>query len=100
MHYQSCALNDKSCCRNVFVSLPVHNIDHALGVRVTVVRVVGRTLVNHGLVNGVGSLVGEDAGRQARNDLLDLLHSNSTNGREVWNGVRKQDLFEQKHKKG
>lgn len=28
--------------------------------------------MNHGLVNGVGGLVGENAGRQARNDLLDL----------------------------
>jgi len=49
----------------------VHDIDHALGVRVTVVGVVRRTLMNHGLVNGVRGLVRENAGRQARNDLLD-----------------------------
>lgn len=54
--------------------LPVHDIDHALGVGVAIVGVVGRTLVNHGLVNGVGGLVRENAGRQARNDLLDLLY--------------------------
>lgn len=52
--------------------LPVHNIDHALGVRVTIVRVMRRALVDHGLVNGVCGLVGENAGRQAGNDLLDL----------------------------
>lgn len=56
----------------VFFHLPVHDIDHALGVGVTVVGVVGRTLVDHGLVNGVGGLVGENASGQAGDDLLDL----------------------------
>lgn len=53
-------------------TIPVHDIDHALGVGVSVVGVVGRSLVNHGLVNGVCSLVREDAGGQARDNFLDL----------------------------
>ena len=51
---------------------PIEDIDHALGVRVAIVGAVRRALVDHGLVNGVRCLVGEDARGKARDALLDL----------------------------
>ena len=51
----------------------VHDIDHTFGVGVTVVGGVRRTIVDHGLVNGVGGLVRKDACREARDDLLNFV---------------------------
>jgi len=35
--------------------------------------------VNHGLIDGICGLVGEDAGGQARDDLLDLQYGRNDN---------------------
>jgi len=40
---------------------PVHGIDEPFGVGVSLVGGVGWTIVEHGLVDGVGRFVGEDA---------------------------------------
>jgi len=50
----------------------VLNINHTLGVSVAKVGLVRRTIVNHGLVDGVAGLVGENASGKAGNNLLDL----------------------------
>lgn len=51
----------------------VEDVDHALGVRVAKVGVVRYSVVDHGLVDRVRRLVGEDARGQARHDLLDVV---------------------------
>ena len=53
----------------------VRNVNHALGVGVAKVGVVRRAVVNHRLVDGVRSLVGEDARRQAAHHLGALQNS-------------------------
>lgn len=57
----------------LLVVAPVENVDHTLGIGVTLVAVVGRAVVNHGLIDGIGGLVGEDAGREEGDELLDLV---------------------------
>mmetsp|Transcript_8941 Transcript_8941/g.28386 ORF Transcript_8941/g.28386 Transcript_8941/m.28386 type:complete len:451 (+) Transcript_8941:113-1465(+) len=52
---------------------PVQDVDHALGVGVSLIRRVRRAVVDHRLVDRVRGLVGEDAGRQARDQLLDFV---------------------------
>ena len=52
----------------------VQDVDHPLGHGVAVVGVVRRAQVDHGLVDGVRGLVGEDAGAQARDHLLRPRH--------------------------
>jgi hypothetical protein len=47
----------------------VVDVYEALAVSVTKVGLVGRSLVDVRLVDGVGDLVGEDAGREAGDDL-------------------------------
>ena len=49
----------------------VHHVQHALGVAVAEVAVVGRSVVDHGFVDGVGGLVRKNAGGQTRDDLFD-----------------------------
>lgn len=51
----------------------VEDIDHSLRVRVPLVAGVRGAVVDHGLVDGVGGLVGEDAGGEARHQLLHLV---------------------------
>lgn len=51
----------------------VEDVDHALRVRVPLVAGVRGAVVDHCLVDGVGGLVGEDASRQARHQLHDLV---------------------------
>ncbi len=53
----------------------VHGIDETLGEGISFVRGVGWSIVEHGFVNGVGSLVGEDAGGKERNEFLNLVDS-------------------------
>mmetsp|Transcript_12391 Transcript_12391/g.26985 ORF Transcript_12391/g.26985 Transcript_12391/m.26985 type:complete len:677 (+) Transcript_12391:166-2196(+) len=48
----------------------VEHVDHPLRVRVARVRVVGRAVVHHRLIDGVGRLVREDARGEARDALL------------------------------
>lgn len=64
--------NDRSeiatVLRLVHAVLHVH---HALRIRVAFVGEVRRAVVNHGFVDGKRRLVGKDAGRQARHELLD-----------------------------
>lgn len=50
----------------------VEDVDHALRVRVALVAGVRGAVVDHGLVDGVGGLVGEDARRQAGHQLDNL----------------------------
>ena len=57
----------------LLVVATVEDVDHALGVGVALVAVVGRPVVDHGLVDGVGGLVGEDAGGEEGDELLDLV---------------------------
>lgn len=52
----------------------VEDVDHPLGHGVAVVRVVWGPVVDHGLVNRVGRLVGEDTGAEAGDDLLGAGH--------------------------
>jgi len=49
----------------------VLDIDHTLSVGIAKVGLVRRTVVDHGLIDRVGGLVGEDAGGKAGNNLLD-----------------------------
>ena len=51
----------------------VHSVDEALGVGISLVGGVGRSVVQHGLVDGIGRLVGEDAGGEEGHELLDLV---------------------------
>ena len=51
----------------------VHGVDEALGVGISLVGGVGRSVVQHRLVDGVGRLVGEDAGGEEGHELLDLV---------------------------
>lgn len=64
--------NDRSevatMLRLVHAVLDVH---HTLRVRVAFVGEVRRAVVNHGFIDGKRRLVGKDAGRQARHELLD-----------------------------
>lgn len=83
LHYQcavpvratSCGEHLKSCTLHELAHLvaAVEHINHALGVRVCLVAGVGRPVVHHTLVDGVGGLVGEDARGQARDQLLHLV---------------------------
>jgi hypothetical protein len=50
----------------------VLNIDHTLSVSITKVGFVRRTVVDHGLINGIGGLVGENTCGKAGHELLDL----------------------------
>lgn len=51
----------------------VEDVDHTLRVGVPLVADVRGAVVDHGLIDGVGGLVGEDARRQARHQLLHLV---------------------------
>lgn len=51
---------------------PVEDINHPLGIRVAKVGVMRGPIVDHGLINGIGGLVREDAGGQTRDHLGDL----------------------------
>ena len=42
---------------------PIHDVDHPFGIRVALVRQVGRPIMNHGLINRIRRLVREDARR-------------------------------------
>ena len=52
---------------------PVERVEEALGVGVAFVGRVRGSVVEHGLVNGVGGLVGEDAGGEKGDELGDLV---------------------------
>lgn len=56
----------------LYLVAAVEDVDHALRVRVPLVAGVRGPVVDHGLIDGVGGLVGEDARRQARHQLHDL----------------------------
>lgn len=53
----------------------VHGVDEALGKGVALVGRVRGSVVEHRLVDGVGRLVGEDAGGEERNELLHLVNA-------------------------
>lgn len=50
----------------------IEHLDHTLRVRISLVRKMGRTVVHHGLVDGIRRLVRENASRQAGNEFLHL----------------------------
>jgi hypothetical protein len=54
----------------------VLDINHTLSVSITKVGLVRRAVMDHGFINGVGSLVRENAGGKTRNNLLDLYPNN------------------------
>lgn len=55
--------DDGSEVASVFFGIgPIHSINQTLGIRVSLVTWMWWTIVQHGFVNGVGSLVREDAG--------------------------------------
>ena len=58
-----------------------NGVDEALGVGVPLVAWVGWSIMQRHLVNGVGRLVGEDAGGEHRNKFRDVVQaaSNSSN---------------------
>lgn len=45
----------------------VHRVHEALGDGVAQVGAMRSSVVQHGLVNGIGGLIGKDAGGEARN---------------------------------
>jgi hypothetical protein len=51
----------------------IHGVDHAFGVRVSLVGVVGWSVVDHRLVDGVGRLVWENTRAQHADELLDFV---------------------------
>ena len=51
----------------------VQGIDEALGVGISLVGWVGGTIVEHGLIDGIARLVGEDAGGEEGYELLHLV---------------------------
>ena len=55
----------------VLVAL-VHDINHALGISVSIVGVVRIPIVDHGLINWVRRLVWENTGRETRDNFFDL----------------------------
>mmetsp|Transcript_19044 Transcript_19044/g.41401 ORF Transcript_19044/g.41401 Transcript_19044/m.41401 type:complete len:324 (+) Transcript_19044:70-1041(+) len=59
---------------SVFVSVgAIHGVDHALGICVSLVGVMGRSVVNHSLIDGEGRLVWEDARAQHADELFDFV---------------------------
>lgn len=68
--------------------IPVLDVDHTLGMSVPKVGVVRRTVVHHGFIDGIGSLVRENASGQAGNDLFDLQRRSS----EISNLFQQLDL--------
>ena len=50
----------------------IHHLNHALGIRVALIRIVWRTIMDHRLIDRIGSLIREDASRETRNQLLHL----------------------------
>jgi hypothetical protein len=50
----------------------VHGINETFGIRVAFVRGVGWTVVKHGFVNGIGGLVGKDAGGEHTDKFFNL----------------------------
>jgi hypothetical protein len=55
------------------IDVKLHGVDEALGVHAPLVARVGRSVVQHRLVDGVGRLVGEDAGGEHRNEFRDFV---------------------------
>ena len=51
----------------------IHGVDHAFCVSVSLVGVMGWSVVNHGLVDGIGRLVRENTRAQHADELLDLV---------------------------
>ena len=51
----------------------IQGIDEALGVGISLVGWVGGTIVEHGLIDGIARLVGEDAGGEEGYELLHLV---------------------------
>lgn len=52
--------------------LPIRDINHTLSVGITKVRIMWRTIVNHGFINRIRSLVGENASGQAGDYFADF----------------------------
>lgn len=71
-HTQKKHVEDEERAPNLVAA--VEDVDHTLRVRVSLVASVRGAVVDHGLVDGVGGLVGEDARRQARHQLDDLVN--------------------------
>lgn len=71
----------------------VEDVDHTLGVRVTLVAGVGRAVVDHHLIDGVGSLVREDTGRQARYKLFHLVDPAALHDVVVDENVLTEELY-------
>lgn len=55
-----------------FLHLLVVNVNHTLTMSITKVRFMRRTIVDHGFIDGISSLIGEDTSRKTRNNFLDL----------------------------
>jgi len=51
----------------------VGDVNHTLGMCIGCIGEVRGTIVDHGLIDGISGLVGEDASRKARDNLLDLV---------------------------
>lgn len=51
----------------------VHGVDEALGVGVSLVGGMGRSVVKHGLIDGISRLVGKNAGGKERYEFLHLV---------------------------
>lgn len=56
--------------------IPVLNINHTLAISIAKVRFVRRAIVDHGFIDRISGLIGENASRQTRHDLLDLVVPN------------------------
>jgi hypothetical protein len=65
--------NDRSEVSLVFLVItPIQDIKHSLCIGITLVGGMRRSVVNHGLIDGIGGFVWEDAGRETRDHFLHL----------------------------
>ena len=75
----------------------VHGVDHPPGVRVSLVGAVGRSAVQHGLINWVRGLVWKDACGQVGDQLLDLVDAAALHDVVVHHNVFPVELYLMRH---
>lgn len=71
----------------------VEDVDHTLGVRVALVAGVGGAIVDHHLIDGVRSFVGEDTGGEARYQLVHLIDPAALHDIVVDENVLTEELY-------
>jgi len=59
----------------LFMVGPVHGVNEAFGIGVPFIGGVWRSIVEHGLIDGVGGFVGEDAGGEHGDEFGDFVEA-------------------------